>query len=190
VIYDYDNIAPAYNNLGINLILADYRGYGSSGGSPSFTNACQDAKVIFNSVKDELNKLGYLNKLWIMGRSLGSISALELAVLYPNQIEGLIIESGFANVVRVMKSLGIFPKEISTARFDQECLDMLKSITLPALVLHGSEDEIAPHQEAVYMYENLGSLNKKMITIPHAGHNDIMYLGLKKYFEAIKDFVF
>ena len=33
---DYDNIAPIYNQVGLNFFVADYRGYGQSGGSPSF----------------------------------------------------------------------------------------------------------------------------------------------------------
>ena len=64
VIYDYDDIAPLYNNLGINLVVADYRGYGDSGGTPSFTNVCRDAKTIFISVKNELTQRGYLGELW------------------------------------------------------------------------------------------------------------------------------
>jgi len=165
VIYDYDDIAPLYNKLEINLILADYRGYGVSGGTPSFTDVCRDAKTIFKSVKNELAQRGYLGELWVMGRSLGSISALELAAHYPDQIKGLIIESGFSNVLNVMRQWGSIPKEISLPQFDQACLEMVKSITVPTLLIHGDIDEIVPFQEAVDMYENLGSLDKKMITI-------------------------
>ena len=188
VIYDYDDIAPLYNNLGINLILADYRGYGASDGKPSFTDVCRDAKILLKSVKNELTRRGYTGELWIMGRSLGSISALELAAHYPDQIKGLIIESGFANVLNVMRQWSGQLKEISLPQFDQGCLDLVKSITVPTLLLHGDEDEIVPYREAVDMYENLGSLDKKMITIPGAGHNDIMYVGLRQYFRAIADF--
>ena len=174
--------------MGINLILADYRGYGASGGTPSFTDVCRDAKIIFKSVKNELTQRGYLGELWIMGRSLGSISALELAAHYPDQIKGLIIESGFSNVLNVMRHWGGIPKEISLPQFDQACLEMVKSITVPTLLIHGDIDEIVPFQEAVDIYENLGSFDKKMITIPNAGHNDIMYVGLQQYFRAIADF--
>ena len=31
---DYDYIAPFYRNIGINIFVADYRGYGMSDGSP------------------------------------------------------------------------------------------------------------------------------------------------------------
>lgn len=191
VIYDYDDIAPLYNDAGLNLILADYRGYGTSGGVPSFTNVCKDAKSILLSVKKELTKRNFSGGLWVMGRSLGSLSALELAAFCPDEIKGVIIESGFANAARVMKRWYSFPKEIPLQQFDQECLDLVKSITIPTLVLHGDADQLVPYQEATDLYNNLGSVNKKMITISDAGHNDIMYVGIKQkqYFQEIASFI-
>lgn len=189
VVSDYDDISPVYNDLGINLVVADYRGYGASGGTPSFTNACNDAKRVFTAVKKELDHRGFQQQIWIMGRSLGSLSALELAVQCPEQINGVIIESGFANVVRVMKHNDHFPKEVTLSQFDQECLDMLKNIYLPVLILHGEEDYIVPFKEALDIYENLGTAQKKMVAIANAGHNDIIYVGLRKYFEAIHNFI-
>ena len=189
VIYDYDDIAPIYNRLGINLILADYRGYGSSGGTPNFTAVCQDAKVILTSVKEELARRGFRSELWIMGRSLGSLSALELAASCPDRIKGLIIESGFANVARIMKNSGRIPKGTPLTQFDQECLHMVKSITVPTLILHGAEDQLVPYREAEDLYENLGSADKKLVAIPRAGHNDIMFVGMKQYFGEIVAFL-
>ena len=192
VIYDYDDVAPLYNALGVNLIVADYRGYGSSGGYPTFTDVCKDAKVIFNVVKGELAQREYSGKLWLMGRSLGSLSALEIAFHYQDKIEGLILESGFSNVARLINNFFGLPENFPVQQFDQDCLDMLKSITLPALILHGDMDHIVPYKEGLYIHENLSSTEKKMITISNAGHNDIMYMGMKKkqYFEPIKDFIF
>jgi pimeloyl-ACP methyl ester carboxylesterase len=189
VIYDYDDIAPLYNDMGLNLIAADYRGYGTSGGAPSFTNVCKDAKSILLSVKQELAKRNFSGGLWVMGRSLGSLSALELAAFCPDEIKGLIIESGFANAARVMKHWYDFPKEISLRQFDRECLDAVKSITIPTLLLHGDADQVVPYQEAADLYKNLGSVNKKMITISRAGHNDIMCVGMKQYFKEIVSFI-
>ena len=43
VVSDYDGIAPIYHHTGLNLFVADYRGYGASGGTPTFTNMVSDA---------------------------------------------------------------------------------------------------------------------------------------------------
>ena len=185
VVYDYDYVAPVYNDLDLNLVVADYRGYGASTGSPSFGATARDAGVVLKTVLKEMDARGYRDDLWVMGRSLGSLSALELAANHSERIQGLIIESGFANVVRVMKRLGHFPEEVKLPQFDGECLDMVKSITVPTLVLHGEIDQIVAHSEGEFIHDNLGSPEKQLLTINNAGHNDIMYVGIKEYFSAI-----
>lgn len=189
VVSDYDDLAPLYNRIGINLAVADYRGYGASSGNPSFTNMLKDAKSIFAAVKEQLAARGYNQELWVMGRSLGSLSALELARLYPEDLRGLIIESGFADASRVMNHNGHFPAELLQPRFHQECLEEVGKITIPALVIHGEEDYIVPVEEAEIIFEHLGTPNKKLLLIPMAGHNDLMFLGFKQYFKAIQEFV-
>jgi pimeloyl-ACP methyl ester carboxylesterase len=111
VVSDYDDIAPFYGRLGLNLTVADYRGYGASSGEPTFTNLVEDAHLIFSAVRKELSSKGFSENLWIMGRSLGSISALELGYHYGDQIQGLVIESGFASVTGLIRHLGLPPGE-------------------------------------------------------------------------------
>ena len=38
VVSDYDDIAPLYAELGVNLLVTDYRGYGTSAGRPTTTS--------------------------------------------------------------------------------------------------------------------------------------------------------
>ncbi|MDD4169278.1 MAG: alpha/beta fold hydrolase [Desulfotomaculaceae bacterium] len=189
VVSDYDDLAPLYNQLGLNIVVADYRGYGASDGKPSFTNLLKDAKSIFAAVIEQLSARGYKRELWVMGRSLGSLSALELACHYPEKIKGMIIESGFADVSKVMKHLEHLPEEIKLPGFNQECLDLVGRITIPALVLHGQDDDIVPVQEAKTLFEYLGTPRKKLLLIPGAGHNDLMYTGFRQYFKAIQEFI-
>jgi len=70
VVSDYDEIAPFYHKKGLNIVVADYRGYGVSGGFPTLTALVRDAHVLFRSVADELAKIGSTRHLWVMGRSL------------------------------------------------------------------------------------------------------------------------
>ena len=46
---DYNYIAPFYTQRGINLFVADYRGYGSSNGKPTVANMLGDALTIFRN---------------------------------------------------------------------------------------------------------------------------------------------
>ncbi len=94
VVSDYDYISPYFLKKGIKIAVADYRGYGKSSGRPSFQSVVSDAPKILDAVKGELIKLtekkelaeGAAGNLWVMGRSLGSISALELAETRPGYL--------------------------------------------------------------------------------------------------------
>ena len=189
IVSDYDEIAPFYNERRLNLSVTDYRGYGASEGVPTLTDLPRDAQAILEAAKRELIRRGFSNSLWIMGRSLGSISALELAYRYPDSIQGLIIESGFCSVVRIIRHLNIPAPGIDLEKIDQECVEMIRKISVPALVMHGERDTLVPVKDAKDLYQELGSERKELLIIPAANHNDIMIVGCKKYFDTLQHFV-
>lgn len=189
VVSDYDEISPFYHQKKINLVVADYRGYGASTGVPTLTDLVQDAHLIFRAVREELTKRNLREDLWVMGRSLGSISALELAYHYQQEMKGLIIESGFPSVVRIMFHLGVPTLGMGLEKIDQEWMERIKKIFLPALIIHGELDSLVPLQNAKDIYLSLGSTDKQLFVIPSATHNDIMLVRFKDYFKTIQEFV-
>ncbi len=184
---DYDNIAPLYNSRDINLLVADYRGYGASNGKPTFQSMVDDALVTYSSLRDQLVNMGYIGKWLVMGRSLGSISALELASRYDSTIKGLIVESGFISVSRLVHHLGL-PSPGNLTPLEERCKEMVKRINLPSLVIHGDRDQLVPLDQGKELYEHLGSVNKQLLIIPDADHNDIMFIDAKMYMDGITDF--
>lgn len=189
VVSDYDEISPFYHQKRMNLAVADYRGYGASGGTPTLTDLVQDAHVIFREVREELSRRNLRKDLWIMGRSLGSISGLELAYHYQKEMQGLIIESGFPSIVRIISHLGVPIQVAGLERIDQKCLERIKKIFLPTLIIHGERDTLVPLENAREIYRHLGTKEKELLVIPSATHNDIMGVGFKDYFKAIQQFV-
>jgi len=189
VVSDYDQISAFYHQRRINLVVADYRGYGASTGTPTLTHLAQDAHVIFKEVREELSRRNLRKDLWVMGRSLGSISALELAYHYQQEMRGLIIESGFPSVVRIMFHLGVPALGMGLEKIDQEWMKRIKKIFLPTLIIHGELDSLVPLQNAKDIYQALGSQDKKVLIIPSATHNDIMLVGFKDYFKAFQEFI-
>jgi hypothetical protein len=182
---DYDGIAPAYNQIGVNFLVADYRGYGRSGGYPTFTAMLSDAHQVLVAVVSMLGSAGYNGDVFVMGRSMGRHAAFELAARTPDAIKGLIVESG-------RPSLGQFAHGLSDGdaqKLEQAYREKVSSINIPVLVIHGERDTLAPVEQAVEMYHSFASTEKRMITIPGAGHNDLLYLGLDQYFGAIQHFV-
>jgi alpha-beta hydrolase superfamily lysophospholipase len=189
VVSDYDQIAPFYHQKEINLAVADYRGYGASGGSPNFTNLIKDAHLIFQAAQEELAKRNLAEDLWVMGRSMGSLSAVELAYHYFNRMRGMIIESGFASVTRLIRHLNIPARGMDLEPIEQERIAMIREISSPALILHGEYDMLVPLQEAKDLYQLLNSSRKKLVVIPNADHNTLMFAGLQRYFDEIQGFI-
>ena len=186
---DYDYIAPMYNQLGINLFVADYRGYGASQGRPTFTNTISDAPIIFNAFTDLLGESHYSGSIFVMGRSLGSIPAIEIARCYQEQIKGLIIESGFASIVKLLSHLGFPIEYLGVEDTDFPNLAKLRAITKPMLIIHGEYDSLVPPSEGEALFHNAAAKDKRLVVIPKADHNNIMWVGMERYLQAIKEFV-
>jgi hypothetical protein len=190
VVADHDYLAPLYNERGINLFVADYRGYGASTGSPKFSSMVEDAHPIFDAFLGVLSDGGFSGRVFVMGRSLGSVSAIELASNYPDQISGLIIESGFASTVRLMTRLG-FPRErlgIKDPGFPN--LTKIRTIIMPTLIIHGERDSLIPFEEGRDLYNNAGAQSKRILVIPDGDHNTLLMEGMAEYFKAIEELVF
>jgi pimeloyl-ACP methyl ester carboxylesterase len=184
---DHDWIAPVYNREGIGLFVADYRGYGLSDGTPSFSSMTADAHSIFSFFLEAVRASGNDEPLFLMGRSLGSHSAAELACHYPEHLRGLIVESGSPNVARLARLFGLSSKGLPD--LEETISAQIRSITLPALIIHGERDSLIPPSEATTLHEEIGSQEKRLVIIPSADHNSLMLVGMEQYFSAIKDFV-
>lgn len=182
---DYDGIAPLYNQIGANFFVADYRGYGHSGGSPAFSTMLSDAHKVLDALRMTLRAGEYTGPIFVMGRSMGRHAAFELAANAPDKISGLIVESGRASLGQFANGVDPSLAEILVAEYE----DKVHAIHIPVLVIHGEIDSLAPLQGAVEMFENFASEQKQLVTIPGAGHNDLLHRGIEQYFVAVRDFV-
>lgn len=183
---DYDNIAPIYNQVGVNFFVADYRGYGNSGGLPTFSAMVADAHKVRDEVARILEAGGFTGGLYVMGRSMGRHAAFELAANSPEgALKGVIIESGRPILGNFCHGLDPAAAEELEAGYRAK----VASITMPALVIHGEMDTLAPVEQAREMHASFASQQKRILTIPGAGHNDLLYRGINEYFMAIRDFV-
>jgi pimeloyl-ACP methyl ester carboxylesterase len=189
VVADYDDIAPVYHHFGMSLLVADYRGYGRSDGRPSFTSMLVDAHAVKAAAFAHLDQRGCSGGRYLMGRSLGALSAVELAATDAEGFRALILESGAAGI----RGWSRFARP-GEDQSDWEALaaaqrERLASITLPLLTIHGAWDELIPVQSAVEVQEAIGSKEKELVVIPGAGHNDLLAVGIAEYFDAITSLV-
>jgi len=188
IVADYDDIAVVYNQLGINFMPVDYRGYGKSGGNPAITSMMRDCHVIFDYVQKFMDEEGYTGPLVVMGRSLGSASALELVYHYDKDIDGLVIESGFAYAIPLMELLGINVTKIGISEQDGfNNVDKIRDYSGPTLIIHAEHDHIIPFSDAEALYAASRAEYKRFLAIPGANHNTILAYGLSDYMRAIQE---
>lgn len=109
IVTDYDDLGPLYTRMGINSFVVDYRGYGWSTGTPTVSDMMADSYRIMDFVIQWCRDQGLNGPLSVMGRSLGSAPAIELAATRPSEVATLIVESGFAGTESLLRILGIDP---------------------------------------------------------------------------------
>ena len=184
---DYDELGPIYNRMGMNFLVVDYRGYGRSTGRPTVSTMMKDCHAIFEFTKRWLEENGYGGAFIVMGRSLGSASALELISLHKELINGLVLESSFAHTGPFLELLGINTSEIG---FREEKgfrnLEKIQTWNKVTLIIHAEYDHIFPFSEGQALYDACSSPYKTLLKIPGANHNDIFMRGLEPYMKAVK----
>jgi len=184
---DYDEFGPVYNRMGMNFLVVDYRGYSRSSGRPTVTAMMRDCHAIFEFTKGWLGENGYGGAFIVMGRSLGSASALELISRHKDRINGLVLESSFANTSTLLEFLGVNASEIG---FSEEKgfrnLEKIRAWDKMTLVIHAEFDHFFPISEAQALYDACLSPRKTLLKIPGANHNDIFMRGFDAYMKAVK----
>ncbi len=188
IVADYNELGRVYTRMGMTFIPVDYRGYGRSTGSPGIDAMMRDSHAVFDFVRDWLLERGYNGPLIVMGRSLGSAPALELASSRQEELPALIIESGFAYTMPLLRLLGI---DVDALGLEEDRgmdnLDKMARIRLPCLILHAEKDWIIPLSDGKALYEACPSTDKTLVQIPGAGHNDIFLRDLNRYMQAIRN---
>ena len=188
---DYDFIGPRYCSHGMNVFIATYRGYGWSDGSPDVTSMFKDADTICTKVIDWLQQNGYSGPLFVMGRSLGSASAIDVALNHGKQLKGLIIESGFADTLPLAKALGLGMLQEEGIE-EKDCFnnrDKIAQVKLPTFIMHGGRDQLIPADQAEGLQMSSGARNKQFVLVPGADHNTMISVAGELYFQGIKKFI-
>jgi abhydrolase domain-containing protein 17 len=177
---DLGDIRPVLARLhrqGFSVFAYDYRGYGTSNGTPGEANAYRDAEVAYTYLTKQLNIPA--DRIIVYGRSLGGGSATEIATRYP--VAGLILESTFTSAFRLFMPFPLLPFDKFTN------LDKLKKVHCPVLVMHGQADRLIPIQQGRSLYE-AASEPKMSLWVADAGHNDFADVAGDRYRQTLLSF--
>ena len=170
------------------VFLAEYRGYMSLGGSPTYLSTKLDARAAY----DHLRIAFGLDRARIafFGHSLGSAVATELAEIHPPA--ALLLQSPFSSARAMARLIVTLPvvliwRTISRIHFDTRAA--VSTLDVPVSVVHGRRDRIIPFRMGVEVYE-AAKRKGQLLLVEGAGHNDVAEIAGKEYWrwmvEALK----
>ncbi|MCK6446194.1 MAG: alpha/beta hydrolase [Planctomycetes bacterium] len=155
--------ARALLELGANVLLFDYRGYGASSGAPDESGTYLDAEAAYDALARRCAGLPIV--LW--GESLGGAVAIELALRRP--IAALVVESTFTSVVDVGRHA--YPwlpvRWLASLRYDN--LAKIGGLAAPVLIAHSPADELVPFEHAERLFA--AAREPKTLLETSGGHN-------------------
>lgn len=164
-------LAAALADGGVDVVLAEYRGYGGQAGRPDEAGLYADGAALLEALAREGVTLG---RLVLVGRSLGTGVAVELALRTPPSL--LILVSPYTSFTDLGRSLvGPLAPLVVPDRFDN--LGKIARLICPVVILHGTRDEVVPFR----MGETLARAGKGVRFVPLEGrtHNDIPDLAAR-----------
>ncbi|HET7614006.1 MAG TPA: alpha/beta hydrolase [Gemmatimonadaceae bacterium] len=163
------------------VFLAEYRGYMSLGGIPTYQTTKLDARAAYDYLRITLGV--ERSRLAYFGHSLGSAIATELAEVHPPV--ALILQSPFTSA-RAMARLIATPavtlawRAISRIHFDTP--RAVAELDVPVSVAHGRRDRIVPFRMGLEVFQAARHKGELLI-VDGAGHNDVAETAGAEYWQ-------
>lgn len=149
------------------VILFEYPGYGARGGRPSESAFFDAAEEAMRLLLDENDR-----PLLLVGESLGSGIACEMAKRFPDKVAGLLLVTPFTNLADVGKRH--FPflpvRWLLRDRYDNR--QALKKYSGPVAVVLAERDEVIPADIGRRLFEEYHG-PKKLWVQPGRTHNTL-----------------
>ncbi len=177
------HLALGFHRLGWSSFLLDYRGYGTSEGSPELPGMCRDAEAAWAWIAARGYEPG---RIIIFGESLGGSVAAWLAERHPD-CRGLVLDGTFTSMGEMSRRvLGGF----SAAWFLSTNMDTrrrLEKLDVPVIILHGDRDPVIPFRMGQELFAAAAG-RKAFVPVAGGEHCNLPDLLGPAYFDAIRNF--
>ena len=162
-------------HLDCGVLLVDYPGYGKNDGNPSEAGCYENAVAGMEwLIRDRQIPV---EKIIVMGQSLGGGVAVEMASRYP--VRAVVIVSSYTSLPEAARSRFPFlpTKWLMRNRFDS--ISKIGRIISPVFVAHGTIDRTIPYSQGETLF-NAANEPKLFLRMEGKGHNDCLNEELLK----------
>jgi len=177
-----------FRQLGFNVLITEYAGYGMSSGQASEAGCYEAADATYHYLTEILHV--HPARIVVGGWSLGAAVAIDLASR--KQVAGLIALSAFTNIPEQASAMVPWLPQSVVRLFIQERFDNLskiRQVTCPIFIGHGTQDELVPFAMAERLAQAARQRDRvTFLLIQGCGHNEIFEAGRGCVWTAIKDF--
>jgi len=189
-ISDQLDLWPAWARAaGAGVLFVDYPGYGASGGRPCLTSCRQAAAAALAYLAREEGRV------LLVGRSVGSIFALDAAAASPQHAAGLLLESGVADLAQRLElrwpaiAAGDPTLDrdqlLAEVRRDFDHQAKLRRLGCPVTVLHCRNDSLIPSWHAERLAGWTGENLLQLELFPGGDHNTVHLVNGAAYQAAL-----
>src|SRR5579859_7841005 len=172
-----------FHDMGLDVFIIDYHGYGKSGGLPSERALRNDAMAAYFYLTGK--RQVSLEQLYVYGQDLGAAVAIDLATRVP--VAGLITEGATASVIeKIREDWPLVPWQF-LLRNQFDSLAKIAEVRIPILMIHSTDDEIVPFDDSRRLYA-LANEPKELVEI-HGKHRDAFVDSFDLYYDKVSRFV-
>lgn len=193
--------SAAFQKMGYNTLLIDFRAHGNSGGNTSTIGyyETEEVKLAYDYIKNKGEK-----NILLWGISMGAATICKAMNDYPLQPSKIILEMPFGSILEAaggrIKMMGIPPQPLATLitfwggvehgfwAFNMKPSEYAKNIHCPVLLQWGQNDPRVSRHEIDMIYTNLPAA-KKLVVYENSGHQSLCSNENEKWVAAMNDFL-
>jgi uncharacterized protein len=168
---------------GFAVMLAEYRGYMSLGGIPTYSTTKLDALAAYDYLGSEF--VVDRARIAYFGHSLGSAVAAELAEVHHPR--ALLLQSPFSSARAMARLIVTLPVALvwrAVSRIHFDTVKVVSRLGVPVSVSHGKRDRIVPLRMGLEVYD-AAKVKGNLLVVEKAGHSDIADVAGGEYWKWI-----
>lgn len=172
-----------FHELGLNVLIYDYRGYGQSSGKPDEAGIYRDAEAAWRWLVEQVDIAPA--DIVVFGRSMGGAVAARLAGEV--SVAALIVESTPTSVPDIAQDIYWWLPARRLSRIRLPALEFLSASDQPTLVVHSRNDEIVPFSHGQRLFEAAPQPNRFLILA--GSHNTGFVESIEDYRAGLDAFL-